>query len=90
LVDYNNLNELQTGDLIFFGRSAERITHVGIYLGNGDFIHASGMVHISSIVPGDPKFVAERNKVAARRILNSIDSEGIVSVKNHPWYNNPK
>jgi SH3-like domain-containing protein len=84
-VDFTNRNNLQPGDLLFFGRSAQRITHVGIYLGNGDFIHSSGSVHISSIDPSDPKFAPDRNNVAARRILNSINSEGIVRVKDHPW-----
>ena len=36
---------LQTGDLIFFntgaGNTFHPITHVGIYIGNGQFIHAS-------------------------------------------------
>jgi hypothetical protein len=32
---------LQPGDLIFFG-TAERITHVGLYLGSGSYIHSSG------------------------------------------------
>jgi SH3-like domain-containing protein len=85
-VDFTNRNNLQSGDLIFFGRSAQRITHVGIYLGNGDFIHSSGRVHISSIDPNDPKFAPDRNNVAARRILNSLNTEGIVRVKDHPWY----
>lgn len=31
--------DLQAGDLLFFGR--ERITHVGLYLGGGEFIHAT-------------------------------------------------
>ncbi len=40
---------LQAGDLLFFGRKAdenrkERITHVAIYIGDGDFIHAAGRV----------------------------------------------
>jgi SH3-like domain-containing protein len=86
-IDFSNRNNLQPGDLIFFGRSVERITHVGIYLGKGDFIHSSGKVHISSIDPGDPKYVPERNNVAARRILNSLNTEGIARVKDHPWYN---
>ena len=90
LIDFSNINNLQPGDLLFFGRTAQRVTHVGIYIGNGEFIHATGKVHISSIVPGNPKYVAERNLVAARRILNSVDTEGIASVKNHPWYKNPK
>jgi len=31
--------ELQAGDLIFFGQTA--ITHVGLYMGQGEFIHAT-------------------------------------------------
>jgi gamma-D-glutamyl-L-lysine dipeptidyl-peptidase len=85
-IDFNNMNNLQPGDLLFFGRSAQRITHVGIYQGKGDFIHASGMVYISSINPFDPKYNPVRKNVAARRILNSLNTEGIVRVKNHPWY----
>lgn len=86
VVDFNNRNNLQGGDLLFFGRDAQHITHVGIYLEKGYFIHASGRVHISSLDPGDPKFIPSRKLVAARRVLTSLDSEGIVRVKNHPWY----
>jgi len=86
-IDFNNINNLQPGDLLFFGSSTERISHVGIYLGEGNFIHSSGRVHISSIIPGDPKFVAERKNQAACRIMNSLNTEGIVRVKDHPWYN---
>jgi gamma-D-glutamyl-L-lysine dipeptidyl-peptidase len=85
-IDFSNMDKLQTGDLLFFGSSAERISHVGVYLGKGDFIHSSGRVHISSIVPGDPKHDPNRNFVAAKRILSSLDKEGIVRVKNHQWY----
>jgi gamma-D-glutamyl-L-lysine dipeptidyl-peptidase len=85
-IDFSNMNNLQPGDLLFFGSSAQQISHVGIYLGKGNFIHSSGRVHISSIDPGDPKYVANRKNVAARRILNSLNTEGIVRVKDHPWY----
>ncbi len=85
-VDFSNTGNLQTGDLLFFGRDAQHITHVGIYLEKGNFIHASGRVHISSLDPNDPKYVPSRNCVAARRVLTSLDSEGIARVKNHPWY----
>jgi len=36
------LSRVQTGDLIFFHtrRSRKRINHVGIYMGDGNFIHA--------------------------------------------------
>lgn len=33
-------DELLAGDLVFFGGSAEQINHVGIYIGNGRFVHA--------------------------------------------------
>ena len=33
--------DLQKGDLLFFGPSAAKITHTGMYLGNGEFIHAT-------------------------------------------------
>jgi hypothetical protein len=85
-VDISRLENLQPGDLLFFGNSAERPGHVGLHLGHGDFIHASGRVHVSSIIPGDPKHDPERNFVAARRIINSVDTEGIVRVGSHPWY----
>lgn len=87
-VDFSNINNLEIGDLLFFGRSVHRITHVGIYLGNGDFIHSSGRVHVSSINPDDPKYIPERKNVDVRRIFNSVDTEGIVSIKSHPWYIN--
>ena len=32
--------ELRDGDLVFFGDSASRINHVGIYVGEGRFVHA--------------------------------------------------
>lgn len=85
-IDFTNINNLQPGDLLFFGSSAQRIGHVGMFIENGNFIHASGRVHISSIVPTDPKYVPSRKNVAARRILNSLNTEGIVMVKDHPWY----
>ncbi len=36
-------SQLQPGDLVFFnnGNSSKRATHVGIYIGNGQFVHAS-------------------------------------------------
>ncbi len=32
--------DLKDGDLVFFGSSSDKINHVGIYVGNGRFVHA--------------------------------------------------
>jgi len=37
--------QLQAGDLLFFGESAQKITHTGMYIGNGEFIHDTTHVH---------------------------------------------
>ena len=62
---------LQPGDLLFFGRSAKHITHVGMYIGSYRFIHAGEWVRINSLNPKDPDFSARRAKdlQAVRRIL---------------------
>ncbi len=56
--DFSNVKR---GDLVFFGRKAaaehkEDISHVGIYLGNKQFIHALGDVHVSSMNPADQNY----------------------------------
>ncbi len=37
----SNINDLEPGDLVFFGTS-EKATHVGLYLGDNRYIHSSG------------------------------------------------
>ena len=32
--------DLQTGDLVFFNTSGRGVSHVGLYIGNGQFLHA--------------------------------------------------
>lgn len=49
------IEELKVGDLLFFITSGKSINHVGIYIGDGDFIHASSAkkkVVISTIKDG--------------------------------------
>ncbi|HEY1208475.1 MAG TPA: C40 family peptidase [Terracidiphilus sp.] len=37
--------DLQPGDLLFFGASLAKITHTGMYIGNGEFIHDTSDTH---------------------------------------------
>ncbi|NOT38816.1 MAG: C40 family peptidase [Saprospiraceae bacterium] len=45
----NTKEELSSGDLIFFKSESDKITHVGIFLGEGKIMHASGRVRIDLI-----------------------------------------
>jgi len=61
-------NNLKKGDLIFFDTSKKRkgyVNHVGIYLGNGKFIHASSAKK-KVVVSNLSKFYAQRYKGARR------------------------
>jgi gamma-D-glutamyl-L-lysine dipeptidyl-peptidase len=71
-----DLSQLRKGDLLFFGRRArgsrpERITHVGIYLGNKLFIQSSERVRVSSLDADSPAREEYRihSLIAARRVL---------------------
>ncbi len=49
-----NFDALEKGDLLFFGRKAtdtsmEKVVHVGMWIGNNEFIHSSDRVRISSV-----------------------------------------
>lgn len=60
-------NHLRYGDLVFFRTTRKGISHVGIYVGNRRFIHASTSRGV--IISGmDEKYWSERY-VGARRVL---------------------
>jgi len=60
---------LERGDLVFFSATGGgRISHVGMYIGGGDFIHSSwGAIGVTIDSMSDPYYT--RNFVTARRIL---------------------
>ena len=83
---------LLPGDLIFWGREAtaevpEKATHVGIYIGDGRFIHSSQVVRINSLDSSADDFY-DRKPLRARRILGSVDvpGSGIISTFHSPAY----
>lgn len=84
---------LQPGDLLFFGRKAkdnmpERITHVGMYIGNSRLIHSSGLVHINSLDSNESDYNAALVSILirGRRYAGNIGQKGIIWVKDNPYY----
>ena len=86
-------DNLRPGDLMFFGKKAtndtkEKIRHVAIYIGNKEFIHASGYVKISSLDPNQPNYDEGNTHefIRASRIIGAVGTEGIWNINDNPLY----
>ncbi|MBQ3608071.1 MAG: C40 family peptidase [Bacteroidales bacterium] len=76
---------LQPGDLVFFGTpetfwSKEKITHVGIYIGNGKIIHASHKVRVNSLIPGQKDYYENSHKLLKARRYVGWQGQGMTPV----------
>ena len=85
--------KLAEGDLIFFGRAKTdekpmKVTHVGMYMRNGEYIHSSGRVRINCFEPEAENYNNYRSItwLGGRRVLSRIGEPGICRVSDHPWY----
>ena len=77
----NDFDQLRPGDLLFFGYAAtdstnERVTHVGMWIGNNEFIHAPGLeahVRVSSVDPAADNYDEPNlnRYLRSKRIINS-------------------
>lgn len=87
-VDPNlSFNDLEIGDLLFFGTPAtdstkQRTTHVGLWIGDNQFIHASRYVRISSVDENTPNYDEANVKryLGSQRYLNNL-TNGITDLK---------
>jgi len=82
-------DKLQMGDLLFFGsKQPMRVTHVGMYIGEGEILHESGSVHINSFDKNKGNYSEDLSSslVGARRIIGMAQELGYMPVKGHPWY----
>ena len=61
-------SELRDGDLVFFGASESSISHVGIYVGNGKFVHAPKRGEDIKTASVEESYF-ERRFVGARRYI---------------------
>jgi cell wall-associated NlpC family hydrolase len=91
--DFHNL---QPSDLLFFGRPAtggkrEQIVHVGIYMGNKQFIHSQGCVQRGSFDKEDKvfdEFNLNRLLFAVRLLpfVNHSNNDEINTTLTNPYY----
>jgi len=63
-------SELQKGDLVFFSTGGSGISHVGIYIGDGNFIHSSSGNKWGVTIDSLSSAYYTRNYVTASRVLN--------------------
>jgi hypothetical protein len=87
-------DSLKKGDLLFFGssrRGRASASHVGMYIGNTEFIHCSGMVRINSLDSTRVNFSRSRRDsfLGVRRIIGAPKGKGIQPVLDHNWYRQP-
>lgn len=88
----SSLDDLQPADLVFFGytnkEGVERIIHVGMYLGDTEVIHSSGMVRINSLDSTRSNYSAYLGKGlrGARRIIGAASGKGTQPVAVNSWY----
>ena len=89
----NGYNNLKIGDLLFFGTKSnndttDNVRHVGIYIGNGRFIHASGYIRINSLNRNDLDYDEPNAKefIKATRIVDYNKLKGIQKLKNNAFY----
>lgn len=84
-----DVKSLKPGDLVFFNtRRSSRINHVGMYVGNGKFIHSSsgqGGVRVDSVTSG----YYARKLVTARRVAKSSASGKPAPPKAEPKAEKP-
>lgn len=80
-----NWKEAQLGDLVFFGSNSGKVTHVGIYVKDGEYIHCSGRVKVNSVDPNADNYLTTPF-LSISRINGMVGTKGITSVKNHIWY----
>ncbi len=85
-----SLKTLKAGDLLFFAanKQTRRVTHTAIYIGNGEFIQAAGLVRINSMIKGAKNYddFQSRTMVGARRMLTAIGEPEVTRVNKHPYY----
>lgn len=87
----NPCETLEPGDLLYFGSESngkKRITHTGMYIGDTEYIHASGLVKVNSFDPARANYSAYLLDIlqGARRVTGYTEGKGLQRVSQNDWY----
>lgn len=89
----STFDSLQPGDQLFFGHlnssGKKIITHTGLYIGDTEVIHESGMVKVNSLDSTRSNYNSYLRKtiMGARRIIGNSSGKGTDYVVQNDWYN---
>lgn len=76
-----NIGDLKPGDLVFFHKQGRKsVAHVGIYIGDSKFVHASGIDHKVSIGDLTQGYYRQCYK-GARRVINFMFPELVTATE---------
>tara|TARA_R110002167_G_scaffold231328_7_gene436561 strand:- start:2603 stop:3796 length:1194 start_codon:yes stop_codon:yes gene_type:complete len=87
-----NFKNIEKGDLLFFGRkatdsTAEKVVHVGMWIGNNEFIHASGRVRVGSMDPTSENYDAYNlNRYLRTKRLFREEGNDLFNLLNTPIF----
>lgn len=82
-------SDLQPGDLVFFNTSGRGVSHVGIYIGSGKFIHASTSKGVIKTSLND-KYYWGNKFVGAKRVASIGDTAVAVADDHDDVDNTPE
>jgi hypothetical protein len=88
-----SFQNLVEGDLLFFGRkatdtTAEKVVHVGMWIGDNEFIHASGRVKISSVEKTSKNYDEYNlNRYLRTKRIFKQQGKGLIYLAKKPVFN---
>lgn len=71
--------ELKPGDLVFFNTMRRTFSHVGIYVGNGQFIHSPSKGKTVRVESMNTSYWAKRFNGARRVDVANVDTDSLLS-----------
>ncbi len=77
-------DNLEIGDLLFFGNvEKQKVTHVAVWIGNNEYMHSSGYVHVTSVDPAADNYKEYliNSLLGVRRINGSKNLDKTIDLK---------